>query len=85
MQCCHLLHLSVRLRTLPDDARDAVHWDIIVSLWQAISRLIRGNANAQVFWCDAKFVLKSIAGSRRVFIYSSHELPQSYLLGILGY
>lgn len=58
-QWCHLLHLSVRLRTLPDEDRDAVHWDIIVSLWQAIGRLIRGNANAQVFWCDAKFAPNS--------------------------
>jgi hypothetical protein len=51
----HFLHLSVRLTTLPDDDRNAVYWDIIVSLWQVIGRLIRGNANAQVFWCDAKF------------------------------
>lgn len=58
-QWCHLLHLSVRLRTLPDEDRDAVHWDIIVSLWQAIGRLIRGNANAEVFWCDAKFAPNS--------------------------
>lgn len=58
-QWCHLLHLSVRLRTLPDEDRDAVHWDIIVSLWQAIGRLIRGEANAQVFWCDAKFAPNS--------------------------
>lgn len=58
-QWCHLLHLSVRLKTLPDDDREAVHWDIIVSLWQAIDRLIRGNANAQVFWCDAKFAPNS--------------------------
>lgn len=58
-QWCHLLHLSVRLRTLPDEDRDAVHWDIIVSLWQAIGRLIRGNADAEVFWCDAKFAPNS--------------------------
>ncbi len=49
----------MRLRTLPDEDRDAVHWDIIVSLWQAIGRLIRGKANAQVFWCDAKFAPNS--------------------------
>ncbi len=58
-QWCHLLHLSVRLRTLPDDDLAAVHWDIIVCLWQVIGRLIRGNANAQVFWCDAKFGINS--------------------------
>jgi hypothetical protein len=54
-QWLHLLHLSVKLRTLPVDDREAVQWDILVSLWQVIGRLIRGNANAQVFWCDAKF------------------------------
>ncbi|XWK86868.1 MAG: hypothetical protein U7127_22070 [Phormidium sp.] len=56
---CNLLHLSVRLRTLDKDDRNAVQWDIIVSLWQAIGRLIRGNANAQLFWCDAKFAINS--------------------------
>ena len=54
-QWLHLLHLSLKLRTLPEEDRKAVHWDILVSLWQVIGRLIRGNANAQVFWCDAKF------------------------------
>ena len=54
-QWLHVLHLSVKLRTLPADDRDAVQWDIIVCLWQVIGRMIRGNANAQVFWCDAKF------------------------------
>jgi hypothetical protein len=54
-QWLHLLHLSLKLRTLPKEDRKAVHWDILVSLWQVIGRLIRGNANAQVFWCDAKF------------------------------
>ncbi|ACB53659.1 hypothetical protein cce_4311 [Crocosphaera subtropica ATCC 51142] len=55
----HWLQLSIRLRTLPQDEqysdRNAVYWDIIVCLWQVIGRLIRGNANAEVFWCDAKF------------------------------
>lgn len=58
-QWLYLLHLSVRLRTLPAENREAVHWDILVSLWQVIGRLIRGNANAQVFWCDAKFGINS--------------------------
>ena len=59
----HWLQLSIRLRTLPQDKqhndRNAVYWDIIVCLWQVIGRLIRGNANAEVFWCDAKFALKT--------------------------
>lgn len=54
-QWLYLLHLSVKLRTLPKDDREAMHWDILVGLWQVIGRMIRGNANAQVFWCDAKF------------------------------
>ncbi|AFZ35798.1 hypothetical protein Sta7437_2253 [Stanieria cyanosphaera PCC 7437] len=58
-QWLHWLQLSIRLRTLPQDEkhndRNAVYWDIIVCLWQVIGRLIRGNANAEVFWCDAKF------------------------------
>ena len=54
-----LLHLSVRLRTLHDKDREAVYWDILVSLWQVTGRLIRGNANAQIFWCDAKFGINS--------------------------
>ncbi len=58
-QWLHLLHLSVRLRTLPVEDREAVYWDILVSLWQVTGRLIRGNADAQIFWCDAKFGINS--------------------------
>lgn len=56
-QWLRLLHLPVRLRTLDEKDLTAVHWDIAVSLWQVIGRLIRGSSDAQLFWCDAKFGL----------------------------
>ena len=34
-----------------------MHWDIAVSLWQVVGRLIRGSSDAELFWCDAKFGL----------------------------
>jgi hypothetical protein len=60
-QWLYLLHLSVRLRILPKNEREAMYWDILVCLWQVMGRMIRGNANAQVFWCDAKFAPDSAA------------------------
>ncbi|QLE59942.1 hypothetical protein [Nostoc sp. TCL26-01] len=56
-QWLRLLHLPVRLRTLDEKNLPAMHWDIAVSLWQVVGRLIRGSSNAELFWCDAKFGL----------------------------
>jgi pPIWI RE three-gene island domain Z len=56
-QWLRLLHLPVRLRTLDEKNLSAMHWDIAVSLWQVVGRLIRGSSNAELFWCDAKFGL----------------------------
>jgi pPIWI RE three-gene island domain Z len=56
-QWLRLLHLPVRLRTLDEKNLTAMHWDITVSLWQVVGRLIRGGSNAELFWCDAKFGL----------------------------
>ncbi len=77
----HWLQLSIRLRTLPQDEqhndRNAVYWDIIVCLWQVIGRLIRGNANAEVFWCDAKFAPKTAKNDGE-----SDTIATSTLVGI---
>ncbi|MDJ0730828.1 MAG: hypothetical protein QNJ33_12620 [Crocosphaera sp.] len=77
----HWLQLSIRLRTLPQDEqhndRNAVYWDIIVCLWQVIGRLIRGNANAEVFWCDAKFAPNTAKNGDE-----SDNLATSTLVGI---
>ena len=56
-QWLRLLHLPIRLRTLDEENLKAMHWDITVSLWQVVGRLIRGGSNAELFWCDAKFGL----------------------------
>jgi len=56
-QWLRLLHLPVRLRTLDENNLTAMHWDIAVSLWQVVGRLIRGSSDAELFWCDAKFGL----------------------------
>lgn len=56
-QWLRLLHLPLRLRTLDENNLTAMHWDIAVSLWQVVGRLIRGSSDAELFWCDAKFGL----------------------------
>lgn len=56
-QWLRLLHLPLRLRTLDEKNLTAMHWDIAVSLWQVVGRLIRGSSDASLFWCDAKFGL----------------------------
>ncbi len=55
----HLLHLPVVLKSLEAKDLKAVHWDIAVSLWQVIGRLIRGGKDAKIFWCDAKFSINT--------------------------
>ncbi|AOW98996.1 hypothetical protein BJP34_05640 [Moorena producens PAL-8-15-08-1] len=54
-----LLHLPLRLKNLDPNNLRAIHWDIAVSLWQVVGRLIRGGSNAELFWCDAKFAQKA--------------------------
>ncbi|MDQ3802295.1 MAG: hypothetical protein M3416_00330 [Acidobacteriota bacterium] len=45
--------------TLPKSERDLLTWNLMVSIWQVIGRLIRGGRPARVFFCDAKFDLVS--------------------------
>jgi hypothetical protein len=43
--------------TLPKPERDLLTWNLMVSIWQVIGRLIRGGRPARVYFCDAKFDL----------------------------
>lgn len=57
-----LMQTPMRFRTLPDDDRQALHWDQLVSIWQVIGRLIRGGVRANVYFCDAAFAEQSVLG-----------------------
>jgi hypothetical protein len=35
--------------------RDLLTWNLMVSMWQIIGRLVRGGRPARVYFCDAKF------------------------------
>lgn len=41
--------------TLPKQERDLLTWNLMVSVWQVIGRLVRGGREARVYFCDAKF------------------------------
>jgi pPIWI RE three-gene island domain Z len=41
--------------TLPKAERDLLTWNLMVSIWQVIGRLVRGGEQAHVYFCDAKF------------------------------
>jgi hypothetical protein len=43
--------------TLPKSERDLLTWNLMVSIWQIIGRLVRGGQPARVYFCDAKFDL----------------------------
>lgn len=43
--------------TLQQADRDLLTWNLMVSIWQIIGRLIRGGQPARVYFCDAKFDL----------------------------
>ena len=43
--------------TLPKSERDLLTWNLMVSMWQIIGRLIRGGQPARIYFCDAKFDL----------------------------
>lgn len=43
--------------TLHKDERDLLTWNLMVSMWQIIGRLIRGGQPARIYFCDAKFDL----------------------------
>lgn len=45
--------------TLPKPERDLLTWNLMVSIWQVIGRIIRGGRPARVYFCDAKFDLVS--------------------------
>lgn len=70
----YLLHLPMIYSTLPDNEREAVIWNQLVSIWQVIGRLIRGGSPARVFFCDAAFA------RRTAFQYQLEEEPLSSLL-----
>ena len=55
----YLLRLPMIYSTLPQEEREAVTWNQLVSIWQAIGRLIRGGSPARVFFCDAAFAKRT--------------------------
>lgn len=55
----YLLRLPMIYSTLPQEEREAVTWNQLVSIWQAIGRLIRGGSPARVFFCDAAFARRT--------------------------
>jgi len=55
----HLISLPMIYSSLPENDREAVTWNQLVSIWQAIGRLIRGGCQAEVFFCDAAFARRT--------------------------
>jgi hypothetical protein len=58
----NLLRLQMIYSTLPADQRTAVTWNLLVTVWQVIGRLIRGGQAARVYFCDAAFAPRSAEG-----------------------
>jgi hypothetical protein len=52
-----LLTTDLVYSTLPREERDPLTWNLMVSMWQIIGRLVRGGQPARVYFCDAKFDL----------------------------
>ncbi len=55
----HLMSLPMIYSSLRENDREAVTWNQLVSIWQAIWRLIRGGCQAEVFFCDAAFARRT--------------------------
>lgn len=73
----HFLHLPMRYSTLPEQERESVTWNLLVSVWQVIGRLIRGGSPAKIYFCDAAFAIRSA-------VYDEHadNRASSLLVGI---
>jgi hypothetical protein len=50
-----LLRTDFIYSNLPQHERDLLTWNLMVSIWQIIGRLVRGGQPARVYFCDAKF------------------------------
>lgn len=55
----HLLKLPMIYSTLPDNERNAITWNQLVSIWQVIGRLVRGGSPARIIFCDAAFARRT--------------------------
>lgn len=59
----NLLRLQMIYSTLPADQRTALTWNLLVTIWQVVGRLVRGGQAARVYFCDAAFAPRSAEGA----------------------
>lgn len=61
-----LLNLPLVYSTLPDNDREALTWNSLVTILQVVGRLVRGGSAARVFFCDKAFKPRTAMHNRQL-------------------
>lgn len=57
-----LLRLNLIYGSMPPESRDALTWNLLVTIWQVVGRLVRGGQKANIYFCDSAFAPNSAKG-----------------------